>query len=512
MDHDWRDPKPKSYATAYSLQYWNSTENSTYKTIRPGEFDYYDQPSDLPKTFASLGAYQHKPIVRSNAAMQICGVGWNCTYSISFIGPGYKCTEHSQRDLSSLNAPFDFSHILPRGNASYLSSDLLGEYVRPQVNASGGGVPDSKPYPHHLGAFRVEPLIWTGYAVSDNQHRSQKYSAHIFSCEHWVTNYTVNVTFANDQQNANVTERDFLYPIINTTYLPHLNASDGTFDSTVATPTSNYVYPSPSDVVPHYRLVASYHTMGLILRDWLQGDIQLDPQGLSFTHTQASETKLVDPSTNFFPVQDLMNQTQSLYEDILLSLLAYEPFLVVANAITTDPAAGRLQNTDGSGYPCTKSRLANTYVYHVRELWLSYSAIILITALCVLLGAQSVSENTDRVRDMHFSTIIASTRGSALEGLGWRKWSLHGHVPREEVASVRLGYGVVSDSSAGSMTPIQGHWRSGSVAESAVSGSREDYYGFGVEGKVGQVTDVGIWKTFRKRWTARGVVPRFKWK
>jgi hypothetical protein len=277
-----------------------------------------------------------------------------------------------------------------------------------------------------------------------------------------------------------------------------------TYDRTIATPTSNYVYPSPSDMVPNYRLVASYHTMGLILRNWLQGDIQVGGGGLAFTHTQASQTKLVDASTNFFPVQDLMNQTQSFYEDILLSLLAYEPFLVVVNATTTDPAAGPLQNTDGSGYPCTKSRLVNTYVYHVRELWLSYSAIILITALCVLLGAQSVSENANRVRDMRFSTIIASTRGSALEELGWRKWSLRGHVPREEVVSARLGYGVVSDSSAGSMAPIQGHWRSGSVTESAVSGSREDYYGFGVEGKVGQVADVGVWKSFKRRWTTRG--------
>jgi hypothetical protein len=228
MDHDWRDPVPKSYATAYSLQFWNTTDsNLTDNTITRGEFDYYDQPSDLSKTFASLGAFQHKPIVRSNASMQICDIGWNCTYSISFIGPGYKCTEHSQSDLSSLNAPFDFSYILPQGNASYKSSNLLGEYVRPQVNASAGGVPDSKPYPHHLGAFRVEPLIWTGYAVSNNQSQSQNHSAHIFSCEHWVTNYTVNVTFANDQQNAYVTERDFLHPIVDTTYNPPQNASDG---------------------------------------------------------------------------------------------------------------------------------------------------------------------------------------------------------------------------------------------------------------------------------------------
>jgi len=503
MDHDWRDPVPKSYATAYSLQFWNTTDpNLTDTTITPGEFDYYDQPSDLAKLFASLGAYQRKPIAGSNAAMQICSVGWNCTYAISFIGPGYKCTDHSPSDLSNLNAPFDFSFILPQGNASYLSSNLIGEYVRPQVNASAGGVPYSKPYPAHLGAFRVEPLIWTGYAVANNQ--SQNYSAHIFSCEHWVTNYTVNMTFANDQQIANVTERDFLHPIIDTTYLPDLNASDGTYDNTVATPTSNYVYPTPSDAVPNYRLVASYHTMGLILRNWLQGNIQVDRGGLAFTHTQASQTKLVNASSNFFPVPDLMNQTQSFYEDILLSLLAYEPFLVVVNATTTDPAAGPLQNADGSGYPCTKSRLVNTYVYHVRDLWLSYSAIILITALCVFIGAQSVFENENRVHDTRFSTIIASTRGSALEELGWRKWSIRGHVPREEVADVRLGYGVVSDRAASPMPPTLRHWRSRSVEESVASGSGEDYYGFGVEGKVRQITDAMGWEAFMRRWTARG--------
>src|SRR5262249_21237270 len=159
------------------------------------------------------------------------------------------------------------------------------------------------------------------------------------------------------QRSANVTSRDFLHPIIDTTYIPDLNASDGTFDETVAKPTSNYVYPSPPDAVPNYRLIASYHTMGLILRTSLEGNLQVAKGGLAFTHTHASQTKLVDASANFFPVPDLMDQTQSLYEDILLSLLAYEPFLIVVNATTQDPVAAPKYNEDGSGYPCVKSRL-----------------------------------------------------------------------------------------------------------------------------------------------------------
>lgn len=508
MDHDWRDPVSKSYAIAYSLQFWNTTDpDLTDKSIASGEFDYYDQPSDLSKLFAGLGAYQQKPIVRSNAAMQICGVGWNCSYMISFVGPGYQCTEHSQSDLSNLNAPFSFNDILPQGNASYLSSNLLGEYFRPQVNASAGGVPTSKPYPDHLGAFRVEPLIWTGYAVSNNQSHPQTYNAHIFSCEHWVTNYTINMTFANDQQNANVTERDFLHPIIDTTYIPDLNASDGTFDNTVADPTSNYVLPSGQDALPNYRLVASYHTMGLILRTWLQGNIQIGNGSLAFTHTQASQTKLVDPSSNFFPVQDLMDQTQSFYEDILLSLLAYEPFLVVVNATTTDPTAGHLGNADGSGYPCIKSRLLNTYVYHVRDLWLSYSAIILMAIVCLVLGVRSISANENRVLDMRFSTIVASTRGPALEELDWRKWGDCGYVPREEAERVRLGYGIINDSVMDSTSPILRHWRSRSDGESTFSRGGEEYCGFGLEGKVRQITNnPGGWEAFKSGWTRRGSV------
>ena len=507
MNHDWRAPVPKSYGTAYSLQYWNTTDsNLTHKTIAPGEIDYYDQPSDLSKHFASLGAYQQQPIVRSDAAMQICGVGWNCTYVISFIGPGYKCTEHSQSDLSSLNAPFNFSDILPQGNASYLSSSLLGEYFRPQINSSAGGVPTSRPYPDHLGAFRVEPLIWTGYAVNNNQSQSQNYSPHIFSCEHWVTNYTINMTLINGQQNANVTGRDFLHPIIDTAYIPDLDASDGTFDNTVADPTSNYVLPSPPDAVPNYRLVASYHTMGLILRTSLDGNLQVANGGLAFTHTHASQTKLVNASANFFPVPDLMDQTQSLYEDILLSLLAYEPFLIVVNATTKNPAAAPKFNEDGSGYPCVKSRLTNTYVYHQTDLWLSYSAIIIMAAVCLILGARSVSENEHRILDTRFSTIVASTRGPALEELQWKKWSDRGNVPRDEVAKVRLGYGFINDSIMDHTSPILRHWRSRSDGESTVSRGGEDYCGFGVEGKVRQNSREGGWEALRSRWPRRGSV------
>ena len=130
-----------------------------------------------------------------------------------------------------------------------------------------------------------------------------------------------------------------------------------------------------------------------------------------------------------------------------------------------------------------------------------------MAAVCVLLGVRSISENEHRVLDTRFSTIVASTRGPALEELEWRKWSDCGYVPHEEVAKVRLGYGLINDSIMDSTSPILRHWRSRSDGESTVSRGGEEYCGFGVEGKVRQISNnPGGGEAFKSRWTRKGSV------
>ena len=71
------------------------------------------------------------------------------------------------------------------------------------------------------------------------------------------------------------------------------------------------------------------------------------------------------------PLPTLMSDVQTLFEEMLLSLLS-ETTLVIAS---THPAS------------CDKTRVINTYRYYKRWLWIGYAAVIAVTFLFVLVGA-----------------------------------------------------------------------------------------------------------------------------
>ena len=466
-------PYVKSGSNAYALSLWNTTDVSGTTS---GFLDYWTSSSPLTESYVSIGAYEQKPAMKAGAATDICGTGWNCSFIINFVGPGYQCKEHARgvgdntQLLQDLNAPFDTSALIPQGTKGYYAVPLLGEYAVPQILAGEHGIPinftPGTPLPPNLGAFRTEPVIWMGYSVNTGERAADgdpyanwtwKYTPKIFSCQHYETQYTVLVNYSAGQQHTLVTNRTFLAPVVDTTLVPSTAASDGTLDTTYATPTSNYILPTPSSAVALYRKTAAYHSLGLQLRTWLNGFVDYSNVSWPVSGTRASLTRLIDPTSNYLPVKDLMEQVQGLYEDFLLSLLAYPSFVVVVNASSSNPLDPL--------YPCTKSQLLNTYVYHARDLWLGYGAVILAAAAAIAVGARAVRANGDRVRDARFSNIVVSTRGSALEGLGWKRWAAAGYVPRPAMAGVKLGFGRI---------PEDGGTQGG------------EYWGFGVEGHVWQ--------------------------
>lgn len=84
--NDFRHPKNISGFYGISLSYYNTTDvNAT----TPGWFDYWDQPSKNALRLSVMSVYSNKPVERDDAATSACGAGWNCSYSISFTGPGY---------------------------------------------------------------------------------------------------------------------------------------------------------------------------------------------------------------------------------------------------------------------------------------------------------------------------------------------------------------------------------------------------------------------------------------
>jgi hypothetical protein len=99
--NDWREPTKILGLPELSLSFWNET---TSNVSDPNFFDYYTSPSQPVQQVAVLSAYLQKEVVRGNAAVDVCGLGWNCSFTIAFTGPGYKCSENNGSDVGGFGS------------------------------------------------------------------------------------------------------------------------------------------------------------------------------------------------------------------------------------------------------------------------------------------------------------------------------------------------------------------------------------------------------------------------
>lgn len=405
-----------------SLVYYNTTDRDG---VQDGYFDYYDQPSKNARRLAFSAAYLKRPQPRENAGLTYCGEGWNCTYSINFIGPGYKCEDISNADISG--APFKLSQIAPEGNFTYISEVDQDDYKWPQIPTSDGMPIQDPPYPDSLGVFESEPTLWIGYAnksselYDENSPYAKKWKhvhePKMFKCEMYHTNYTFQMGF-RPTQSALLQKRDFLYPVINTT----LEANPSNTTDWAATQSSNFV--RPKENTERYKLTAAYHSLGALLRTFLRGNIEKKSDVLIITRSDISETRLINAKTSY-PEPDLMPKVQNFFEDMLLTLLS-EPTLVLAESGTV---------------PCEKTRFVVVYVYYPRALWIGYAIVIAMTVAFVLVGAWSLYQN-GVASDVLFSRILATTRNPTLDHLSVGA-CLGGDPFPPELIKTKLRFGVL---------------------------------------------------------------------
>jgi len=497
MHKNWRKEDRIRGYRGVSVSLWNCTLpdsdqfpdepfNNTY-------FDYWTGSSFQIDLVMSRSALMGTVIPMSNVALETCGPGWNCTYNISFTGPGYKCEELArgaqldEENMRKKGVPFNTSDLIPRGNFSYIAHTKLGDYSPQQMENYTEGTPGAPnitpPWPENFGAFRTEPLLWIGYSIatpkgSDNGTKKPPteksdsrwniaFEASVHRCEHWLAEYTVQFNQTLETQTTKVIKRKFLHRIIDTEYLPDKPANDGTWDNTTAVPESNYVFPLD---VERYRLIAAYHSVGSIFRRFLNGTIQYFPY--ANPATDITKTNLINKDI-YLPWPNLIENIQHLYENMTLSMLS-DPELVAVSWAHNRSRSGvtekALEPYNTTGYNCTKTRIVNAYIYNRRDLWIAYTIAIVVTLLSVILGAASLAQNNHHVRDVHVSSIVAATRAPCLDSLPWKssKW---GEVPKE-IMETRLGYGVIVDSGPNG-TPALGRVNTDG---NAISG--KVYYGF----------------------------------
>ena len=259
----WRDPViiQKQYLLSVSL--WNSTfPNDDTEKYDADHFDYWFGPSiQWDARTAMRVALANEPLVRKESGIEICSQGWNCSYVLHFVAPGYRCQElasgvnSSVRNLGDAIPPFNTSVLAPMGNLTYYAKNTIGDYDNPQIISSPGGRPKQKPpYPKNLEAFRTEPIMWIGYCTVDDYSKPQPlehgkgdwykaYTPVVIGCEHWEVNYTVQFDWVGETQSHKVLKREYLRKVVNTTWRPELDPDRRLKDRTTAVPEQNYVLP-----------------------------------------------------------------------------------------------------------------------------------------------------------------------------------------------------------------------------------------------------------------------------
>jgi hypothetical protein len=403
------------------LSYYNTTDIEGKKE---GFFDYYDQPSKNARRLAISAAYLGRPQPREQAGLRFCGQGWNCTYSINFIGPGYKCEDIT--DTVPTNPPFKLSQLAPQGNFTYVAEVDQNDYKQSQIDTVDGVPRQPPPYPASLGVFESEPILWIGYSNTTNvsypdgspykEKWKTVHTPHMFKCVMYQTNYTFNMSY-RPTQTAVLVQRDFLHPLINTTLKPNL----GNSSNFVATPDSNFIRPQDPEL---YKLTAAYHSVGSLLRNFLRGSVEKTTNVLVVTRSDISETRLMADRASH-PLPDLMNQVQGLFEEMIISLLS-EPTLVISSP---------------QDRPCERTRSINTYRYYKRGLWIGYTAVIGVTFCFVLIGAWSIYQN-GVASDVLFSRIMVTTRNPTLDHLSVGA-CLGGDPFPKELTETKLRFGVL---------------------------------------------------------------------
>ncbi|EXM21542.1 hypothetical protein V3481_018163 [Fusarium oxysporum f. sp. vasinfectum] len=388
----------------------------------PDVFDFWISPSAYLEEISSRVLTGGQALQRDDVADEICRKGWDCSTVIHFTGPGYKCeqlangTNSTVKQFNGRDAPFNMSRM----NTYNCVADE-GDYSERQIEHERyfNRPLQTLPFPENLGAFRTEPIIWLGYVTVDDvlvkhaENSSQKgwdtdFTPIISACEHWQVNYTVSLTYTQGFQSYNVTNREYLRKVINTTYVDD-SADDGTLDKTVAEPQENYVY--PKDWI-NYQRIAAFHSLGLKLRELLHGGLSLPDKGKS---TEIMTSKLVGRH-ECLPVPDFESQIRRLYENLIISLLSDTQLFIVSWAANPDEPSGTRPVKNGTEYPCIRRTTAGYFSYQRKVLVSVYAVSFVIVAVGVAYWMKAMRQDgVEELPEVTFSSIAVATKGVSLK-------------------------------------------------------------------------------------------------
>lgn len=327
-----------------------------------------------------------------------CGGNYNCTYTISFVGPGYKCQNVTNQPGGLINT----SIIVPRGLDVYHADVDTGDYANPQFTdlRSGPGGILIGDIPDHAGDFRFEPELWIGWSYNTSQwllpnssfakNWTHVYEPHIGRCIHYETNYTVEFNFIGQSCQIQSSSQ-FMAPILGFNFT---QPNDGVL------PVDQWL--SPRDNKEAYKKTAAYHAIGQVFREVIRGHITLTPPipGPYFGTVFSDITKTSLVKKNSEPVLVILERIEVLYQGIVLTFLAQQDMIVNSEETVL----------------VQRSRYRIAFVYDSLRLWICYAPVILLTRTILLMGSWTIWQDGTTF-STGFSGILATTRNPTLDEL-----------------------------------------------------------------------------------------------
>ena len=169
----------------------------------PDGTSFFNQPSMDSRRSFQLSLLSAQPLQPDNP----CPTDSNCTFSISFAAPSYKC---EWRDDFGGQRTYNLSQMAPRGDLLYASyssfeEDFVGRPLGWNITA-----PDND-----TGIFRSEPSLWVAWvynttlpATAENatqwntSYWGHQLRTHVMECMFWNSTYSYNLSYLQGKMNV----------------------------------------------------------------------------------------------------------------------------------------------------------------------------------------------------------------------------------------------------------------------------------------------------------------------
>lgn len=176
---------------------------SFWDTFYDNDTSTFNQPSMDSRRIFQLSMLSERPLQAHNP----CPSNSNCTVSVSFAAPSYKC---EPRDDFGGMQTYNMSQMAPFGDLLYASySSFEEDFVGRPLDWNRTDPNDD------TGVFKKEPSLWVGWvwnttlpATSENATKwntsywGHQLNTHVMECKFWNSTYYYDLSFAQGQMNV----------------------------------------------------------------------------------------------------------------------------------------------------------------------------------------------------------------------------------------------------------------------------------------------------------------------